>query len=93
LFDLGDFELDEGGKIPSCQLAYTTHGALNPDKDNGILMPTWYSGTSKIMKKVYVGQGRAIDPNKYFVIIVNQIGNGLSSSPSNTPVPFKSAHR
>jgi homoserine O-acetyltransferase len=36
------------------------------------------------MEQVYVGEGRAIDPGKYFVVIVNQIGNGLSSSPHNT---------
>jgi len=88
LFDLGDFELESGGTIRSCQLAYTTFGKLNANKDNAILMTTWYSGTSKIMEQVYVGQGRAIDPDKYFVIIINQIGNGLSTSPHNTAEPF-----
>lgn len=87
-YDLGDFQLESGGTLRNCQLAYTTFGQLNPNKDNAILMTTWYSGTSKIMEQVYVGQGRAIDPDKYFVIIVNQIGNGLSSSPHNTPAPF-----
>ena len=81
LFDLGDFNLEEGGIIKNCQLAYSTFGSLNSKKDNAILVSTWYSGTSKIMEQVYVGVERAINPNKYFVIIVNQIGNGLSSSP------------
>jgi homoserine O-acetyltransferase/O-succinyltransferase len=40
------------------------------------------------MEQAYIGPGRAIDPDKYFVIIANQIGNGLSSSPHNTPAPF-----
>jgi homoserine O-acetyltransferase/O-succinyltransferase len=61
--------------------------AEEPTKSNAILVPTWYSGTSKIIEQVYVGQGRALDPEKYFIIIVNQIGNGLSSSPHNTPPP------
>ena len=73
------------------KLAYTTQGTLSAQKDNAILMPTWYSGTSKIMADVHVGKGRAIDPDKYFVIIANQLGNGLSSAPSNTPVPFNMA--
>ena len=90
-FDLGDFQLESGGTIRNCQLAYTTFGELNANKDNVILMTTWYSGTSKIMEQVYVGQGRAIDPDKYFVIIINQIGNGLSTSPHNTPPPLGSA--
>jgi homoserine acetyltransferase len=30
----------------------------------------------------------ALDPNKFFIIIPNMFGNGLSSSPSNTPEPY-----
>ena len=91
LFDLGTFTLEEGGTLHDGKLAYTTQGTLNAQKDNAILLPTWYSGTSKIMADVHVGKGRAIDPNRYFVIIANQLGNGLSSAPSNTPVPFNMA--
>jgi len=91
LFDLGDFKLESGGSIKNCQLAYTTFGQLNPQKDNAILLTTWYSGTSKIMEQVYVGDDHAINPSKYFVVIVNQIGNGLSTSPHNTPAPFGGA--
>src|SRR5215475_2797995 len=87
LYDVGNLELEEGGTIRHCQLAYATFGALNAAKDNAILIPTWYSGTSKIMEQVYIGTGRALDPDKYFIIIVNQIGNGLSTSPHNTPAP------
>ncbi len=86
-FDLGNFALEDGGTIRACQLAYATFGTLNAAKDNAILITTWFSGTSKIMEQVYTGAGRAIDPAKYFVIIVNQIGNGLSSSPHNTAFP------
>src|SRR5580700_11813438 len=84
---IGNLELEEGGYIPDCQLAVATHGTLNAAKDNAILVPTWYSGTSKIMEQVYIGTGRALDPSKYFIIVVNQIGNGLSTSPHNTPAP------
>ena len=92
LFDLGNFSLEEGGTLHDGKLAYTTQGTLSAQKDNAILMPTWYSGTSKIMADVHVGKGRAIDPDKYFVIIANQLGNGLSGgSPSNTPAPFNMA--
>jgi homoserine O-acetyltransferase len=91
LFELGDFGLEEGGTIHGGQLAYTTLGTLNADKSNAVLLPTWYSGTSKIMAEVHVGPGRAIDPDRYFVIIANQLGNGLSSSPTNTPAPFNMA--
>ena len=81
--DIGDLPLEDGGAIPNCKLAVATHGALNAAKDNAILVPTWYSGTSKIMEQVYIGAGRALDPAKYFIIVVNQIGSGLSTSPHN----------
>ena len=50
-------------------------------------MTTWYSGTSKIIEQAYIGKGQALDPDKYFIVVVNQIGNGLSSSPHNMPAP------
>jgi len=87
LHDIGNLELEEGGTIRACKLAYATFGKLNGAKDNAILIPTWYSGTNKITEQVYIGQGRALDPDKYFIIIVNQIGSGLSTSPHNTPAP------
>ena len=87
LHDLGPFELEEGGTLTECQLAYATFGELNEARDNAILVPTWYSGTSKIMEEVYIGPERALDPTRYFILVVNQIGNGLSTSPHNTPFP------
>jgi homoserine O-acetyltransferase len=85
--DIGNLELEEGGTIRGCKLAYAAFGALNEAKDNAILIPTWYGGTSKIIEQVYIGPGRALDPDKYFVVVINQIGNGLSTSPHNTPPP------
>ena len=82
--DIGTLELEEGGSISNCQLAVATHGTLNAEKDNAILVPTWYSGTSKIIEDVYIGSGRALDPDKYFIVVVNQIGSGLSTSPHNS---------
>jgi homoserine O-acetyltransferase len=87
LHGLGPLALEEGGTLRDCQLAYATLGTLNAARDNAILIPTWYSGTSKIIEQVYVGRGRALDPDRYFIIIANQIGNGLSTSPHNTPPP------
>ena len=87
LHNIGNIELEDGGTIRDCTLAYATFGTLDGAKDNAILIPTWYSGTNKIMEQVYIGEGRPLDPDKYFIIIVNQIGNGLSTSPHNTPPP------
>ena len=84
LMDIGELLLVSGETLHRCQLAVSTFGQLNAAKNNAILIPTWYSGTSKIIEDVFIGAGRAIDPSKYFIIVVNQIGNGLSSSPHNT---------
>lgn len=85
LIDIGPLELAEGGTLASCPLAVTTHGQLNTARDNAILVTTWYSGTSKIMEQVFIAPGRALDPSKYFIVVVNQIGSGLSISPHNAP--------
>lgn len=87
-YNIGDFQLEEGFTLRDCQLAYRTFGTLNSSRDNAILVTTWYSGTSKVMKDVYIGEGRALDPNKYFVVVIDQIGNGLSTSPHNIAPPF-----
>lgn len=87
LYNLGDFELEDGGKIPDCKLAFNTFGELNEAKDNAIVIPTWFSGTSKDYE-AYIGEDRALNPNKYFIVVINQIGNGLSSSPHNSPDPI-----
>jgi homoserine O-acetyltransferase/O-succinyltransferase len=87
LVSIGRFELDEGGVIPDLQLAVATFGTLSEAKDNAILIPTWFSGTHQTWEQVYIGPGRALDPEKYFIIVVNQIGNGLSTSPHTTDDP------
>ncbi|TYR81774.1 alpha/beta fold hydrolase [Priestia megaterium] len=91
IYNLGDFNLEEGDVITNCKLAYVTFGELNEVKDNAILIPTWFSGTSKNME-TYIGSERALNPEKYFIIIVNQLGNGLSSSPHNMPAPLNMAN-
>jgi homoserine O-acetyltransferase len=83
LHGIGDFELEEGGTIPGLQLAVATYGTLNAAKDNAILIPTWFSGTHQTWELVYIGEGRALDPSLYFIVVVNQIGNGCSTSPHN----------
>jgi homoserine O-acetyltransferase len=85
--NIGNLALEEGGTIRDCKLAYAPFGKLNAARDNAVLIPTWYSGTNKIIEQVLVGPGRALDPDRYFIVIVNQIGSGLSSSPHNTPGP------
>ncbi len=84
--DLGNFALEMGETLRDCKLKYKTHGKLNQNKDNAILFPHMWSGTSASME-MFIGEGRPLDPEKYFIILPGQFGNGISSSPSNTPPP------
>lgn len=61
-FSLGAFELEKGSTLRDCTIAYTTFGELNDAKDNAVLFPHMYSGTSKDME-IYVGDGLALDPS------------------------------
>jgi len=87
IFDLGNVVLQSGATIRDCKLSYKTFGALNAAKDNAIVYPTWYSG-QHVDNEWLVGPGMALDPAKYFIVIPDMLGNGLSSSPSNTPEPY-----
>lgn len=82
MFELGDFTLESGNVLKNAQLAYTVHGELNKDRSNAILFTIMFSGTSKNMEH-YIGPGKALDPSKYCIILPNQLGNGLSTSPHN----------
>ncbi|PLC04686.1 hypothetical protein CY658_12715 [Variovorax sp. RO1] len=87
IFDLGDVALQRGTTLRGAKLAYKTYGKLNADKSNVIVYPTWYSG-QHYDNEWLIGPGMALDPEKYFIIVPNMLGNGLSSSPSNTPEPY-----
>lgn len=87
LFDLGDVVLQRGATLRGAQLAYKTYGTLNADRSNVIVHPTWYSAWHDANEWT-IGRGSACDPDRYFIVVPNQLGNGLSSSPSNTPRPY-----
>ena len=86
IFEAGDVTLQSGITLPDVRVAYHTHGHLNAARDNAIVYPTHYSGTHD-SNAWAIGPGMALDPETYFIIIPNMLGNGLSSSPSNTPAP------
>ncbi|MFS0724273.1 alpha/beta fold hydrolase [Paenibacillus sp. 1P07SE] len=87
VFKLGDVTLQSGAILPDAFLAYKTYGTLNADKSNVILYPTAF-GDQHRDNEWLIGEGMALDPEHYFIIVPNLLGNGLSSSPSNTPAPY-----
>lgn len=87
LYDLGNLTLESGETLRSAKVAYRTFGTLNSAKSNAILVTTWFSGTGKVMQDVYIGSDHALNPAQYFIVVVDQLGSGVSSSPQNTPAP------
>jgi homoserine O-acetyltransferase len=90
IFELGDVTLQSGLTLRQAKLAYKTYGKLAASRENVIVMPTFYGGQHEDTEAMML-PGRALDPKRYFIIVPNMFGNGLSSSPSNTPPPFDRA--
>ena len=84
IYELGNFHLQSGESLPNAKLAYKTYGELNAEKNNVVVLPTFYTG-SHMRNEGFFGEGRAIDPERHFIVSINLFGNGISSSPSNTP--------
>lgn len=91
IFSLGDFRLEGGMVLRNARLAYQIYGRLNQARDNAILLCSWYSGTHTGYEFL-IQEGKCFDPAKYCVIAVNLFANGLSSSPSDTPLPMNGPH-
>ncbi|OHD68494.1 MAG: hypothetical protein A2W19_14505 [Spirochaetes bacterium RBG_16_49_21] len=83
--ELGDFKLESGSVIKGCKVAYRVFGTLNADRSNVVLVPTWFAGTSReLIDLGIVAPSGIIDTTKYYAVTVDAIGNGVSSSPSNS---------
>ncbi len=86
--NLGQCKLESGLTIQDCRVGYRTFGKLNAAGDNAVLMPTWLYGTSADLVSLF-GDGSSpqhlVDTSRFFGIAIDAFGNGISSSPSNSP--------
>jgi homoserine O-acetyltransferase len=89
-YPLGDLRLESGVVLREAFIGYKTHGRLNEDRTNAIVYPTQFAAQHGDIEWL-IGPGRALDTDHYFIIAVDQLGNGVSSSPSNTPAPHDRA--
>lgn len=83
IFSFGDLRLTSGTTLPVAKLSWKTHGTLSPARDNVILYPTSYGAQHPDLEWL-IGPDGILDPTKWFIVIADMFGNGLSSSPSNT---------
>ncbi len=78
--EIGDLKLVSGEILRECRVGYRTFGQLNAEKSNIIVYPTWANGRTEQM----VGGMAWLSNSGYFVITVDALSNGVSSSPSNS---------
>ena len=83
-FDAGDITLQSGAVLHNARLSWKAHGTLAPARDNVILYPTSYAAQHPDLEWL-IGPDRVLDPTRWFIVIADMFGNGLSSSPSDTP--------
>jgi len=75
------FVTKNGESLDGGFVAYKTHGTLNAEKTNVILHPTSFDATHWELE-CNIGPGKLLDTTRYFVVVVNLLGNGVSFSPS-----------
>jgi homoserine O-acetyltransferase len=86
-FVIKNFKTESGVVLPEAHIVYGTYGHLNAAHDNAILLPSHYMAKLNGYEWL-MGPGKALDPEKLFLVTTELFGNGSSSSPSNTPEPF-----
>ena len=83
-------DLTYGSTLPSFDIAYETWGTLSPSCDNVILLHTGLSASSHAAStelnqtegwwQKFIGPGRALDTNRFFVICTNVLGGCYGST-------------
>lgn len=79
---IGNFSLENGLQIMDCKIGYRTFGKLNEQRSNVVICLTGWTVNSAMMQMF--GAGRDVDTTKFHLIIIDALGNGVSSSPSNS---------
>jgi homoserine O-acetyltransferase len=90
-------ELERGGTLEGCEVAYETWGELDAERSNALLVCHAISGDSHAARHgpddapgwwdVVVGPGRPVDTERWFVICVNTLGSCRGSTGPASPDP------
>ncbi len=92
-FLIKNYKSVDGYTLPDFNIGYETYGELNPSVNNAILICHYFSGTSHCAGKYhpedevlgywdsFIGPGKSIDTNKYFVIAVESLTNICANDP------------
>jgi homoserine O-acetyltransferase len=85
--ELGQCRLKSGNVIEHCRIGYRTFGSLNTAQDNAVVMATWLYGVSGDLVTFFgdhPSKQRLVDTSRFFGVALDALGNGVSSSPSNS---------
>jgi homoserine acetyltransferase len=94
--------LDYGGVLRQFDIAYETWGKLNADRSNAILIHTGLSASSHARSSPsnpvpgwwerFIGPGKAIDTDQFFVICTNVLGGCYGSTGPSSRDPSDGKH-
>ncbi len=86
--NLGDFRFENGAVVRDFKVSYVTHGTLNANKDNVVLVMHHYFGDHHSFEFL-IGTGKTLDTDKYFIVASDFLGNArlrddLTTGPTNS---------
>ncbi|KIK67816.1 hypothetical protein GYMLUDRAFT_36595 [Collybiopsis luxurians FD-317 M1] len=100
--DSSPLELTYTSSLSSFDIAYETWGTLSPKKDNVILLHTGLSASSHAAStslnsspgwwEKFIGPGKALDTNQFFIICTNVIGGCYGSTGPSSIDPATGTH-
>lgn len=92
-FRVPELKLQSGSVLRDVEVGYETHGTLNSDGSNAVLICHFFSGTSHCAGRyqetdpepgywdAIIGPGKAIDTDRYFVISSDVLSNVNAKAP------------
>ncbi|MCZ7611167.1 MAG: alpha/beta fold hydrolase [Ignavibacterium sp.] len=84
-YQINSFQTESGYIINNCKIGYRTFGSISEDSSNVVLYCSWFGGNSEAIG-ILINKYKFIDTTKYFIIAVDALGNGVSSSISNSDI-------
>lgn len=95
-FNTGAYTFETGGTLPQVVLGYETWGTLNKDASNAVFVAHALTGDSHVARGSssepgwwdgFVGPGKTVDTDRYFVVAVNMVGGCSGSTGPASPDP------
>jgi homoserine O-acetyltransferase len=82
------FELESGVRLPRVEVAYRTWGRLDREGRNGVLVCHALTGSADVDAwwSDLLGPGRALDPDRDFVVASNVLGSCYGTTGPRSPV-------